>query len=274
LYRRRNGTRREARVRSVRGRAAWVLAAAALLSAATWPRRTEACADVGCIFQGAGPLLLIAPVVVAAGVADLYYVPLALGSAIANEPPGPNRARSEVLWTSWQAGLLLTSIPLYASADETRSSAMPALAFATWPLALTADGVSYWPGASPALRDGLVGTLGAADAVLLGYDVVGLVRRAPTGNVYLVLEVLTGGFQTLYGVSRAAHLRDPEQTRNALILSSLPAGLLAHSVTSLALGPRKKERRSRVERDMRRLGMVPFAVPREDGAELMFAGAW
>lgn len=231
------------------------------------------CTDVGCVVEPLvsllGPLALVFPVGLAA---DVYYTPGILANAIGGTAPTVRRAKNQVYWTAWQGALLGAGAAHAATNDNLGIAAMPLLALATWPLAITAQGAWYWAADRPAVQYSMFGVLIAGDAALLAYDVVGLARGESFTPSYAILESWTGALQTTYGLATASHQTGSDLV-TALALSSGPVLLLTHGVTSLIAGHQPTVRPPRP--DLRRLTLVPSLAPRADGGiELTVAGTF
>jgi hypothetical protein len=249
------------------------LACGALTLTTTPARASGGCVDVGCVVQPFTSAILLVPIAAAFLVglgADVYYTGADLSDAFAGDPTPKSTARHELYWTGWQSGILgIYSATVMGLDGDLATGAMPMLAFTTWPLGLTTHG-TFWVTEDKLARYTVGGGFAAADATLLGYDLVGLVRGRRVGTGYAILEVGTGTLQTLYGVAWATN-QEGSKRNETLALTAAPALLTIHGVTSLIVGTGEKENAPEPN-DLRKLRMTPALLPREGGVELVVRG--
>jgi hypothetical protein len=137
------------------------------------------------------------------------------------------------------------------------------LAFGTWPLSLTANGMWHAFPESQATRGWAVGMVAFSDVALLSYDaaLLGTRRRAAPGLA--LAEAFIGTLQVGFGLATAARA-EPGDRPLVLSMTAMPAAIATYGVLALAL-PEKNGSRQGTRTDahgpfasLPQLGVAPL----------------
>jgi hypothetical protein len=185
---------------------------------------------VYCTDECAAAVVLALAGVTVIAAADVYYTVRAYES-----PRSPQVGRNAIYWTSWQAGLLDTIALGGLTQGVDRSDAsMGFLAFGTWPLSLTANGMWHAFPESQATHNWAVGMVAFSDVALLSYDALLMAERRRAAGGLALGEVFIGTLQLGFGLVTAARA-EPRDRPLVLSMTAIPAALATYGVLALSL---------------------------------------
>jgi hypothetical protein len=223
--------------RILRGSHVWACGLLVMLAFLLEPR--EARAQYSCDEACAAVLLLAASGMVVVASADTYYTVRAYESHTS-----PQVGRNAIYWTSWQAGLLdafATGILTTGRIGKGDSDlGMGLLAFGTWPLSLTANGMWHAFPDSPASRGWAVGMVTVSDVVLLSYDALLLGKGQRPYDGLAFAEAFLGTLQLSFGLVTAFRA-DPEDQAAVWSMTAVPATMATYGILNLALPEAKSK---------------------------------
>jgi hypothetical protein len=175
-------------------------------------------------------------------------------------------AKGAIACTAWQPAILY---PLTFFTEERFGLGPTFAAAAAWPISITANGLARLDPSSTAQRNVALTMVGAADAVLVTYDVLSLAEAWRRGAPYAAFETLVGLLQTAYAIQVA--VSEPADRTLALSLGAVPAALATHGVLTLVL-PKGPDSRRRDDWSV----SVPVlvATPLPAGAMVHAAATW